>query len=187
MNRCFVLSIALVAGLLCTSSAAQAEGMGIRIGADGAFVLPVSSWSDVAGIGLGVMARGEYALQPALHLTGRLGYIYNLSKDQAGVGSTGTSELPFLVGAKYYFSGEQGGLYGAAELGLVSITSRADVDIMGYSTSASASETKLGFTAGAGFEVGGLDLRGQLFIPSVGDAGDFLGIMATVGYTFVEL
>jgi hypothetical protein len=182
MNRCFVLSIALVAGLVCTSSAAQAEGMGIRIGADGAFVLPVSTWSDAASIGIGVLARGEYVLQPAMHLTGRLGYIYHLSKDVEGV-SFGTSELPFLVGAKYYFSGEQGGLYGAAELGLVSVTVRGEV--MGMSVS--ASETKFGVTAGAGFEMGGLDLRGQLFIPSLGDAGDFLGIMATVGYTFADL
>jgi hypothetical protein len=162
-------------GLLMASTSAQAENL--RVGADVAVVMPVGNWGDVSSIGIGGMAKGEFLVMENLAVTGRLGYIYHLEKDIAGF-PLSTAEVPIMFGAKFYFMGEPSGLYGAAELGLVSLS----VSSSFLGATVTASEMKFGATVGAGFDLSGLDFRAQLFLPSLADAGDFLGIMATVGY-----
>jgi hypothetical protein len=149
------------------------------IGIDGGVALPAGDWGNAAGFGFGALARFEMPLMPKLVLTGRAGYIQHLSKsagDMGGGGDSSASEIPLLAGVRYMFSQKPtSAFYGAAELGFFNL--RASVDVGGMSQS--SSDTKFGMTLGAGYRTGKLDLRGGLVLP---DAGNLVGVMATVGY-----
>ena len=169
----------LLAGLLVVmlAPAAQAEGLGITIGVEGAFVLPLGDWGDVTGIGIGGMAKGAYALNDEMSLSLRAGYIYHLSKDLDVAGATveySSSELPILVGFRYTTSF---GLYGDLSVGLVNLGATVGDH--------SDSEMKFGLLAGAGYTIMGLNISVNFFAPSIGDVGDVMALLAVVGYDFV--
>ncbi len=64
------------------------------------------------------------------------------------------------------------------------IKSKAEVCFMDQCASGDSSDTKLGMTAGVGYEISGLDINASAFLPSVADAGDMFGVLVTVGYSF---
>ena len=166
----------ILAGLLVVmlAPAAQAGGLGITIGIEGAFVLPVGDWGDATGIGFGGMAKGAYNLNEEMSLALRVGYIYHLSKEVAGM-DLSSSELPILVGFRY----QTGlGLYGDLSLGLVNCGAEAD----GHSDS----EMKFGMLAGIGFNIMSFNVAANLFAPSLGDIDEVIGLMFIVGYDFVS-
>lgn len=159
--------------------AAPEAGKGTKtVGADAAFVLPLSDYSDVADAALGVFGRFEYGINAQLAVTGRLGFLYNLDKSVAGVSPT-TYMIPVYVGAKYSIG--TSGLFADAELGLNYIST--SVDVMGMSQS--QSDTKFSFLAGPGYQKGKLSARALLFFTQ-GDK-NLIGIMANVGYDFAKL
>lgn len=165
----------LLAGLLVVmlAPAAQAEGIGITIGVEGAFVLPMGDWGDVTGIGFGGMAKGAYSLNESMSLSLRVGYIYHLETDLAGA-DVSTSELPILVGFRYTMPF---GLYGDLSLGLVNL----GASVNGHSDS----EMKFGLLAGAGFTMIGLNFSVNFFAPSLGDVDEVMALLFVVGYDFV--
>ncbi len=169
---------------LAAFAAAPAAADTIRtIGIDGGSVLPTGDWGDSAGLGLGALARMEMPLAPKLTLSARLGYFHHLSKESDGTESS-TSEIPLFTGVRYQFSGtEAAQLYGAAELGFVI----ARISLENNGQSMSDSDTNLGMSLGGGYRKGKLDLRANLFFPDVGELGDALGLMATVGYDLTTL
>jgi hypothetical protein len=184
--RCAVAGI-LASVLWVWSGSAMAEGM--IVGVDGALVLPMGDWADVAGLGFGALGRFEYALDPQLSATGRVGYLVHLEKND----TYKTSELPILAGLRYGLSEGPDGLYLAGEAGLVNFTFRRPVAsaVFGGAVSSdgekkSDSELKFGVTAGAGIRSGNIDGRAGVFVVSVGDFEETLGIMATVGYNFAN-
>jgi hypothetical protein len=166
----------LLAGLIVAMlapAAAQAEGLGITIGVEGAFVLPVGDWGDATGIGFGGMAKGAYSLNDEMSLSLRVGYLYHLSKEIMGV-DVSSSELPILVGFRYTTSF---GLYGDLSLGLVNLGASVGDH--------SDSEMKFGLLAGAGFTMIGLNFSVNFFAPSLGDIDQIMGLLFVVGYDFV--
>lgn len=183
----FALSLGLTATLAAARAGTAAADAPKTLGIDGGIALPTGDWGDVAGVGFGALARLEMPLQAKLNLTARAGYLQHTSKE-GDQGDTSTSEIPLFGGARYAFSGgEQEGsalIYGAAELGLV--ISRFSVDIEG-GESMSDSNTNLGMTLGAGYRTGKLDLRANLLFPDVGELGDVMAVMATVGYDLTTL
>jgi hypothetical protein len=146
------------------------------IAVDGAAVVPVGDWSDGAGIGIGALARLTIPMTPKIAITARAGLIYHLAKDFMGSDSQ-TTEVPLLGGVRYLFSEK---LYGAAELGLVYLRASISSDGGGSMT---GSDTKLGFSAAAGYRTGKLDLRAGLYFPDT----DVMGIFATVGWDVTSL
>ena len=73
-----------LAALFCISAAANAEStrrstriespteqQKFMVGVDGDFGLPLGSYSDVNGVGGGLMLTGEYPMMPELSVTGR--------------------------------------------------------------------------------------------------------------------
>lgn len=54
------------------------------------------------------------------------------------------------------------------------------------STQTSGSEVRIGTAIGGGYRVGKLDLGGRFPAYDIGHAGDSMGLMATIGYTFVS-
>jgi hypothetical protein len=188
---CLAAAVAAVAVVAAFPGGAAAEAAPKTLGLDGGLALPTGDWGDAAGIGFGALARFEMPLQEKLTLTARAGYIQHLGQEaEGGGGDSSTSEIPLLGGVRYAFSGAPAPagapvkqLYGAAELGLVIYRVSFDFD----GESMSDSDTNLGMTLGAGYRSGKLDLRAQLLFPDVGEIGDAMALMATVGYDLTTL
>jgi len=168
--------------------ASQATAQEMLVGVDGGLVLPLGDWANATGVGFGALGRFEYALDPQLSATGRVGYITHLEKDDRYK----TSELPILAGLRLGLSGEPDGLYVAGEAGLVNFTLRQPTgsavfgNQVGGGDKVSNSELKFGATAGAGYRAGNIDGRVGIFIASVSDLEETLGVMATIGYNFAK-
>ncbi|MBS1122041.1 MAG: hypothetical protein H6Q90_4269 [Deltaproteobacteria bacterium] len=158
------------------------------IAIDGALAMPTGKLGDGVGFGIGALARFEMPLAPKLVLTARVGYIQHFSKESdVGGGATAkssASQIPLLGGIRYVFSqGPTTQLYGGAELGFDVV--RLSFDNNGMSSS--NSDTNLGMTLGGGYRTGKLDLRAGLLFPDLGNVGDAIALMATVGYDIKAL
>jgi hypothetical protein len=151
--------------------AASTSAKGTIIGADAAVAIPFGTWGDGVGIGIGALLRAEYGLMPKLNLTGRIGYIFHLAKNDVKF-----HEVPILVGAKYGITDQ---IYGAAEIGAVYGKASCDLGC--------GSDTNLAFTIGAGYRMDALDLRLGLHILDLGHAGDTMQLVLNVGYNFAAL
>lgn len=168
------------------------DGPAASLGGDAALVIPVGDWADATGVMVGPLVRFEYALSPQLVLTARAGYLYGLRKSTtigAAKAKYGISDIPLWGGVDYYLAESAQGLYlaGEAGLNLLSFSAELEGDPLFGSTTNSSSETDWGVTAGAGYRMGELDLRGGLVIFDLGHMGDSMGVIASVGYTFAQL
>jgi hypothetical protein len=176
----------LVLASLLISNVAFADGK--TIGIDGGVAVPTGDWGDAVGFGIGALARFEMPIKDKLVFTARAGYIQHMEKEGdsalGGDSSSTTSQIPLFGGIRYVFSqSTTSAIYGAAELGFVNYRISIDVG----EESMSDSDTNFGMTLGAGYRMGKLDLRGGLYFPDVDEAGDAMGIMATVGYDISTL
>lgn len=147
------------------------------LGLDAAFVLPLSDYGDSADFAVGPLLRFEMGVAPNIAVTARAGVLFHVGTPEG----FGLTMIPIYVGGKYNIG--TSGLFAAAEVGATVI--RASVDIGGIS--ASETETKFGFTAGLGYQKSKIQVRANLFVPDVGEIGDALGVMASVGYDFLAL
>lgn len=151
-------------------------------------MLPIGTFSDYAGVGVGALLGLNHRLTDRLDLTGRVGFVYHFSKDYNALGSHGLSEVPILAGVRYTFlPSAAGGLYGSGELGLSLLVQRATVSaglLSKEPVSTSDSTVKLSMALGAGYAYENFDLRGSLLMLDVGNLDTTIGLMATVGYSF---
>ena len=171
----------LVLASLVISNVAFAEK---TIGIDGGVAVPTGDWGDAVGFGIGALAKFEMPVKDKLVFTARAGYIQHMEKEGDSDASSTTSEIPLFGGIRYVFSQQAtSAIYGAAELGFVNYRISIDVG----EESMSDSDTNFGMTLGAGYRMGKLDLRGGLYFPDVDNAGDAMGVMATVGYDISSL
>jgi len=158
---------------------AAAGGKGSKIiGVDAAVILPLSDYADLVTLGLGVLGRFEFGVNDTLAITGRVGFVYNVIKSDFEGFSL--NFVPIYAGAKYKIG--TSGLFAFGEVGLT--YTLATIDVGGVS--ASDSEINLGLTAGAGYQMGKISLRGNLLLPDIGETG-VLGIMASFGYDLTSL
>jgi hypothetical protein len=142
------------------------------VGVDGAFVLPVGDYANVATVGVGALGRLELAAGPGF-ITARTGVIFH-----AGTQTNAAITLvPLYAGYRQPLG--TSGAYLAGELGITEIFATVNT---GFGRM-SASDAKLGLTLGGGYKHGALDIRAGLFAPDVNNA---LGLMATVGYDFAQ-
>ena len=190
-------SVLLLIGLTTTAAAEEAAEPAPAapavvktktISIDGGIALPTGDFSDAVGFGIGALARFEMPLNEKLVLTARAGYIQHLSKEGesmfGGDVSSSASQIPLVGGVRYVFSQKPTSqLYGAGELGFVMFRMTNKVGEM----SESNSDTNLGMTIGGGYRSGKLDLRAGLLFPDVGEIGDVMALMATVGYDITTL
>jgi hypothetical protein len=173
-------SISVLMLFAMTGTALAEEAVRTKtIGVDGGVAMPTGGWGDAAGVGIGALARFEMPWRSKLVITARAGYIHHLSKSLEGMfggeASSSTSEIPLFGGMRYAFTPK---VYGAAELGLVMFRLANEAGGMSQSNS----DTNLGMTLGAGYRAGKLDLRGMLLFADIGEVGDSMAVMATVGY-----
>jgi hypothetical protein len=187
-----VATLGLITALGGTAFAQDADKK-IGVGGDLQFVLPIGDMADGTGPLIGPVLRGGYRVIPALELTGRIGYLFGLSKSQnVGVGptsvtvNTSLSDIPIWLGGRYFFMDPSSGLYGAAELALNLMTAKVS-----DGTSVSNSVTREGFNVGAGYVISKdlpIDIRAQYMMFNLlgKDSGEktLMGIGLSVGYTF---
>jgi len=201
MKKISMTCLLFVAVMGVARGAAADEGPTFVLGADLAVVLPFGAWAEPTQVGLGALLDARYHLTPNVALTARVGYIYHIPKYVEGGGRESwwyTSEMPILLGAKYFF-GDRSGPYIAAELGYINLWTGEDYKIYRYYSDGSTfyndvyySCPRIGATVGGGYELSGIDLRAQLFIPNLllqnsayYDSEDiYLGFLFNVGYHF---
>jgi hypothetical protein len=141
------------------------------LGVDAALVLPAGDYGEVATAGAGALGRLELPAGPGF-VTGRAGVLLHAME----IGNL--TLVPIYAGYRQPVG--TGGLYVAGELGLT----------LGFGSvqtpfgMATASDSELGLTLGAGMRRGALDVRAALFLP---DADDLVGLLGTVGFDFATL
>lgn len=181
MQPVFVRSVLVFASLVAAPAVAAAQGEPAAprtVAVDGAVVLPLGDYADVADLAFGPMVRVEVPLRPQLAITGRAGALYHVLNGDAD-GSLWF--IPIYGGVRYALGADGDGLYLAGELGIT--IAHASVDT-GFGT-ASDSDSKLGGALTVGFRRGAIDLRGGLFVPDLGHADD-AGLMGSAGFTFAR-
>jgi hypothetical protein len=165
--------------------APAATGLGLIIGVDAAFQLPLGDYADFTGMGFGGLIRGEYKLMPNLNLTFRTGYLYSLKKDLAAdLGKNAIDIIPIWVGGKFFINDM---IYAGAEVGANMLRSRSEVSFLGNTESSTSSETKVGADVGVGALLGDLDVRAQFEILNFSEAKKSMAVMINVGYNFLKL
>ncbi len=195
MTHIKTLSLVALAlfGVTKSASASIPEDKKLTFGGDLALQLPVGNLANITSLGIGVLGRIGYAVQPNLEITGRIGYVYGLPKDQAalsgltinGTGgyNTSVSYVPVLGGARYYFGGKREGLHGDAELGLNFVSTTSSFG----GISVSSSTTNVGSNLGVGYLLDGnlpIDLKAQVSILDIGHASDSMMLGVSGGILF---
>ncbi len=147
--------VTIVALFLFVGISQAQNKMYLNVGANVA--LPMGSFGDVAGTGIGGTAQFEMQFMPQLYGTATAGYIAWGGKD-FGVFKYSYSAIPILVGAKYYFM-PSGGFYGHGQIGLYMFSwdyesptyTVGGVTVGGGKQSLTSSEFTFAF--GAGYEL----------------------------------
>ncbi len=182
------LTMAAMAILFCFSGAASAQSARrsssmssthhetFFVSTELEFGMPIGNYSDVNGVGGGVMLVGEYPLLDALSATARIGFQYHANKAVSPTVDVHVHSIPILLGAKYYLMPDRQGLFGAFELGLF--------DLMTSAGNTSQNDLKFGTGVGVGYAMKQWNARVNLHSQDVGHFGDLLMITAGVGYQF---
>jgi len=154
-----VVGVALCLVAFTQNSNAQIK---ISAGADLGFVL-----NKGMGLSYGLALGGEYLVGDNIGITFHTGYDI-VSTDAEGATF---SLIPLQPGFKYYFTDNEGGLYGHAQIGMtMSRWSAGDY---------SASSTRLSYAVGLGFLVNEhIDLGLRYHIVSAEENGEALGWVA---------
>lgn len=180
--------LSLLAAAVAMPSTAKADTDGkVGIGGDLLVLIPVGDLSDASSVLIGPVLRGGYRVLPPLEVTGRIGYLFGLSKDQGSGVSTSISNLPVWAGARYFFLDPDAGPYGGAEIGLNFL--RASVS--GGPIDQSDTSTRFGFNLQAGYVISKelpIDLKLQFshlnLLGQENGETAALGIGLSAGYTY---
>ena len=145
--------------------------------ADPIVSIPIGDAENAAGIGFGASGTLNFPINANLDVTGRLGLIYHLPKNDIQV-----ILVPIYGGVRYRLSPFERSLYGAAEAGIT--WGRASVDT-GFGE-ASDSDAELGGTLGVGYATPGFDIRASLMFPDLGEADDALAIVGSISFRLAD-
>lgn len=140
---------------------------------------PVGDFADVAGFGLGGLLRYEHHLaRSPLALTARAGYIWHM-QEEAGPVTSNISQVPILAGVKYSLAGAP--IYVGAEAGVSILMS----DVEGpFGADDSSTETNFAWSAGAGYELGPVDIRLALYFADGANMSESMSVGVSLGYNF---
>ncbi len=190
MKKMLLVLVILAFTLSMNNTFAQGKNY-LGIGAN--LAIPMGSdFSNVAGIGIGGTASFEMEFTPNITGIGTAGYISYGGKDINEfdfTASYGYSDIPILVGIKYYFTPGMP-FYGIGQVGLHFLNSNysASSTIPGfqYSISGSTGSTsEFGLGVGVGYEIpvslkSAIDVSGMIHIVS----GSFTHIGIRAAYRF---
>jgi len=206
MNTKTFLSRAICAGLfagLVGSAPLKAQDQSFRLGAGLSIVSPYGDLADTASLGFGLSVFGEVGIAKTMALRGRVEYALFGEKDlgtfsdwlpSSGIPNskvTGSANALVLF-ADYIlrFESHDSGLYAFAGLGIVNGTFKikAEATVLGtnISDTEDLSKSKLGYSAGLGYNISrNLGLEASLTAASGGDDFvDFNWVRVSFKYRF---
>jgi opacity protein-like surface antigen len=159
--------LALLVACFAASNAQEAYTPSWSAGFDLRGALPMGDFKDITDFGVGGTGFVSYSVSPQVAITGRAGYLYFGGKElsysdgvNSGTIKTKYGMIPFLAGAKIFFSEGESRVYVAGEAGLYILSATVDISISGggSSLSGSGSDTQSKFgvspSLGAQFKAG---------------------------------
>ena len=171
--------------ILQFSSEANAEEK-IHFGIDGAVVIPMGDWSEIANLGLGLLARAEYNYSKSLTFTARAGYVRHFHEEYHNI-TQYTSELIIFGGVKYFFFGDNKGVFASGEAGVVNFWQVTNENFLGIEQQSEDSDIQFSFAIGGGYRLKRFEFAFSLFVPTVDKIEHRVGLMLTFGGIFISL
>jgi Outer membrane protein beta-barrel domain len=153
MNK-LLLTIATAA----LAGTTMAQSTQFSFGAD--IALPMGDFGDGYGLGVGPAIGLELPVGDNLGVTVQVAYDFLMPKSDLKDFVKSSSMLPAQLGLKYYFSEQQAGAYGHAQLGIhaSSVTSE-EFEFFGVTVpSETTSNTNFSWAIGAGYQLEKLDI-----------------------------
>jgi hypothetical protein len=179
MKKLFVVLVAIV--LVASFASSQTVwGQGkMSVGVGGILALPMGTFGDIAGTGIGGSGTFQYGLSDELLLTAQIGYVAYAEKE-VGSFKWKFSQMPILAGVKYSL----GGAFLTGQVGIVSTSVDATYSIPYYGTvSGSSSSSDLAFAPGIGYAFGPIEATAKYLIVST--SGDSEGsLVLDIQYVF---
>jgi hypothetical protein len=176
MKKLFVVLVAIVL-VASFASAQNLWGQGkMSAGGGVELALPMGTWGDVVGIGIGGFGLFQYGITPEILLTGQIGYTSWMEKEVATVKSSANA-LTILAGGKYNFGNN---FYGMVQLGIYSLTQKVTYPAGYYyfgSGSFEASSSEFVFLPGVGYQMDNFDFSVKYTLK-----GNFDNICLNVAY-----
>jgi hypothetical protein len=173
-----IVAIALVASFASAQDVWGQGKMSAGIGAEAA--LPMGTFGDVVGIGIGGFGLFQYGINEDILGTAQVGYTSFMEKDNSGVKSSCTA-LTILVGGKYSLKTVTPGMYCLAQLGIYSQTYKSSYSYTFWGTTVSGtaelSESKFIVAPGIGYQVEPVDISVKYVIN-----GDFSNLALNIAY-----
>jgi hypothetical protein len=177
------MKVVATAAIVLLSMTSFAQNGRFSVGAE--LGLPMGTFGDAASIGIGGSLRYEMPMGDNLGLMLTAGYMSFSGKTVAGFDLPNETMIPIQVGAKYYFTEQQDGFYGAVELGVhstsVTIPAYAGITVGGVTYGAypesKVTSTDFSYAPGVGYALANVDigLRYQI-ISSTGGSSSYLGV-----------
>ena len=169
-----LVAIALVASF---ASAQEIWGQGkMSAGVGAELALPMGTWGDFNGMGIGGFGLFQYGVTPEILLTGQVGYTSWGEKDFLGA-KYSASALTILAGGKYNFGNN---FYGMVQLGIYSLTQKTPaVSYLGYTVGGDITSSEFIFLPGVGYVMGPIDISVKYTLK-----GNFDNICLNVAYIF---
>ena len=164
-----------------------------NLGVNGGLTIkvPIGSFGDVAGLGVGFVVQGEYVFTPQLHILAGFGYVKYGGKD-VGYYSYSYSEIPLTGGVKFYLSPGNNlpmrlfilGEFGFHRMGYSWEWRYTDIYGNPRVERYSSGTIKLGVTPGAGVEFNVANFRVDVsgFLAFVTGSYSHIGIRSTVHF-----
>lgn len=190
MKKNLITKLCVVALATFLSTSAFAQNGRFSVGAE--LGLPMGDFGDATSLGFGGSLRYEHPLGDNMGLTLTAGYLMFSGKEIAGFELGDWGMIPAQVGIKYYFTEQQEGFYGMLELGIHSVSYKAQIPT-GFDLTTGAityseetiSDTNLSYAPEIGYHLANVDLglRYQL-ISTEGSTTSYLGVR--LAYVFGE-
>jgi len=155
----------------------------MAVGGQVGLSFPMGDFGDLASMGWGFIGNYFYGVTPEIDLTGTIGY-YSWGGDVEGT-DLSFSDVPVIVGARYYFQRAEFTPYGMADLGLHFMSGGFTYvnPFTGQSTTVDNSNTEFGLGLGGGFlyNIGEMMLDVNLKFNIISESNHFT-LMAGVKY-----
>ena len=188
MKKLFAVLVVIV--LVASVASAQAvwgqgkmsAGVGVELG------LPMGTWGDFVGVGIGGLGLFQYGINEDMLATGQVGYTSWAKKNSISSGST----LAILVGGKYNLSKSvTPGFYGELQVGIYSVSTTVSfpgspsytigtITIPGSpAQDVTGSDSRFVFIPGVGYQFGPFDASVKYVL-----SGDVGNLALNVAYIF---
>jgi hypothetical protein len=163
-------SLLLVAFVLI-SAVSFAQNGRVSLGLE--LAIPGGDYGDNAGTGFGGSLRYEHPVGDNIGLMATVGYLTYGSKEQdffgLGTYKYTNSQIPIMVGGKYYFMEQQDGFYVNVQLGLTMLSTKSEFEFLGVSESETTSNSAFTWSPGIGYALENFDFSVNYFAFSYSD------------------